>query len=490
MKGKSGEAAITAQQIADFDEILREDREQLTIFTHPLKTFQVFALGAAYLTRRVVLEGTAHPAFLCVILPLSPIWYFARTFPGPHSIYVRQIEFFVEFFVWWVGLGIMSSIGLGSGLQSGVLFLFPHIIKTCLAAQTCQTLDFESSSNMWFRKPKALFKCPPLTPNSTPVTFLGLWLKVLGVCFLQTAGTALGEIPPFWMTRAARLAAIEAGTSSIHDDVDVPEELEAKSHFHFINRTKAWIVRFLRKHGFYGILTMASIPNPLFDMCGICCGHYLMPFSTFFSATFLGKAVIRNFYQSLMYVALCGEEYMQMVIRILQHLAPDSWQIDEVIREIIEDGQASFRNIERAKKGSEQASTSATALLFYWQCFMGTLLFLFLLSCISQFAQFYQLTLDQAESNKLRARLPAKVRESLLSPGGSGRLILPPPTPKTGLRGGLRVGEGMMSTVRQVPAQAQAQSTLKPVAEDAENYDCHDALASAQGASPMKSSPR
>ena len=108
----------------------------------------------------------------------------------------------------WIGLGIMSSIGLGSGLQSGVLFLFPHIIKTCLAAQTCKTIDFVSTSNMWFRSPKNLFKCPELTYESTPVTFYGLWHKVFFVCFLQAAGTAIGEIPPFYMTRAARLAAI------------------------------------------------------------------------------------------------------------------------------------------------------------------------------------------------------------------------------------------------------------------------------------------
>ena len=108
----------------------------------------------------------------------------------------------------WVGLGILSSIGLGSGLQSGVLFLFPHIIKTCLAAQTCKTIDFQSYSNIWFRSPSNLFKCPELTYESTPVTFYGLWCKIFLVCFLQAAGTAIGEIPPFYMTRAARLAAI------------------------------------------------------------------------------------------------------------------------------------------------------------------------------------------------------------------------------------------------------------------------------------------
>jgi hypothetical protein len=30
---------------------------------------------------------------------------------------------------WWVGLGILSSIGLGTGMHSGLLFLFPHMLK-------------------------------------------------------------------------------------------------------------------------------------------------------------------------------------------------------------------------------------------------------------------------------------------------------------------------------------------------------------------------
>ncbi len=225
------------------------------------------------------------------------------------------------------------------GLQSGILFLYPHIIKVCLAAQTCKTLDFESNSNMWFRSPKNLFKCPALTPESTPVTFFGIWRKIILVCFLQAAGTAIGEIPPYWMTRAARLAAIQAGED---DSNEVPEELEAKSTYTWINKGKAWMISFLNTHGFYGVLIMASYPNIAFDLCGVCCGHFLMPFGTFFSATFIGKAIIRNGYQSIIYVTLCTEKYLDMMIIFVQNLVPDTWHVDQTIREILEDNRASF----------------------------------------------------------------------------------------------------------------------------------------------------
>lgn len=90
------------------------------------------------------------------------IYIISHQFNGPHQEFVDKIQFQIEFTIWWVGLGILSSIGLGSGLQSGVLFMFPHIFRVCLAAQTCKTLDFESDTNIWFRNPPDLFKCPTI----------------------------------------------------------------------------------------------------------------------------------------------------------------------------------------------------------------------------------------------------------------------------------------------------------------------------------------
>lgn len=39
------------------------------------------------------------------------------------------MEHYVKFAVWWTGLGILSSVGVGFGIQTGILFLLPHIIK-------------------------------------------------------------------------------------------------------------------------------------------------------------------------------------------------------------------------------------------------------------------------------------------------------------------------------------------------------------------------
>jgi len=45
--------------------------------------------------------------------------------------------------------------------------------------------------------------------------------------------------------------------------------------------------------------------------------------------------------------------------------------------------------------------------VFWWKIFMTLILTTFLMSCITQFAQYYQLTIDQKISNNMRAALKA-----------------------------------------------------------------------------------
>lgn len=326
----------TLQEILDLENSKKVRRDQLTLFSRPLATLRVFVSAVCSYLTICVRYFLSHPAFLYFLLPAVVIWGVLEHVPGPYTDFINGIEFVVQFVVWWVGLGILSSIGLGSGLQTGILFLLPHIIKVCLAAQTCSTLDFESNSNMWFRVSPNLFRCSPLMHDSTPVTLMGIWMKILPPCILQSSGAAIGEIPPYWMTRSARLASLAAkelstqcrnantfSTSNSGGDTgvsssagvdtptspssvdDFPEELQDETEWAIVSYTKQWMVSFLKNYGFYGVLLMASFPNIAFDICGVCCGHYLMPFWSFFGATYVGKVVIRNTYQSILYVTLC-----------------------------------------------------------------------------------------------------------------------------------------------------------------------------------------
>jgi len=66
----------------------------------------------------------------------------------------------------------------------------------------------------------------------------------------------------------------------------------------------------VEKVGFWGILACASIPNPLFDLAGITCGHFLVPFTTFFTATVIGKAIVKTHLQMMFVILAFNEELL------------------------------------------------------------------------------------------------------------------------------------------------------------------------------------
>jgi uncharacterized membrane protein YdjX (TVP38/TMEM64 family) len=73
----------------------------------------------------------------------------------------------------------------------------------------------------------------------------------------------------------------------------------------------------MEKYGFWAILACASIPNPLFDLAGITSGHFRIPFKTFFSATFIGKAIIKVHIQLFFVICLFRKESLEMLIGFL-----------------------------------------------------------------------------------------------------------------------------------------------------------------------------
>lgn len=58
--------------------------------------------------------------------------------------YMMQLELQVLWCLYWVGLGILSSVGLGTGLHTFLLYLGPFIASVTLAAFTCNSVDFPS----------------------------------------------------------------------------------------------------------------------------------------------------------------------------------------------------------------------------------------------------------------------------------------------------------------------------------------------------------
>ena len=50
---------------------------------------------------------------------------------------MKPVKAFLFFAAYWIILGVASSIGLGTGLHTFVLYLGPHIAKVAMVATSC-----------------------------------------------------------------------------------------------------------------------------------------------------------------------------------------------------------------------------------------------------------------------------------------------------------------------------------------------------------------
>ena len=56
---------------------------------------------------------------LCLVAAVT----IGKAVDGPHSATLHETTLNVEFLVWWFGLGVLSSIGLGTGLHLSLIHI-------------------------------------------------------------------------------------------------------------------------------------------------------------------------------------------------------------------------------------------------------------------------------------------------------------------------------------------------------------------------------
>ncbi|KDD77071.1 hypothetical protein H632_c27p4 [Helicosporidium sp. ATCC 50920] len=315
---------------------LNAQRARLRLLSSPLATLSAFLASVAHALRRCLGWLLSHRGVLLPCLAALAA-HAALRWSGLAAHAVLEVEQWLGYVLWWTGLGVLSSIGLGTGMHSGLLFLFPHILKVCLAAERCGSLDFDLRADAW--SSDEAFHCEPLA--SAPEGAVGFWRiyrRVLPSAVLWGVGTALGEIPPYAISyhaaklgqrsaeveavlgqAGARVDAVDrragAGGGEGRDGADSDPATAAPTPASLLPPAtnpvaalvvsmQTWMLGFIRRHGFWGILLLAAYPNAAFDLCGICCGHFLMPFWEFFGATLLGKGVIKVAFQTAFFVAL------------------------------------------------------------------------------------------------------------------------------------------------------------------------------------------
>jgi hypothetical protein len=70
------------------------------------------------------------------------------------------------------------------------------------------------------------------------------------------------------------------------------------------------------------VLLCASIPNPLFDLAGLLCGHFGISFWTFFGAAVIGKAFIKVHIQMIFTIFLFAKHHVESLLVFVEGVLP------------------------------------------------------------------------------------------------------------------------------------------------------------------------
>ncbi|PSR92698.1 Vacuole membrane protein [Actinidia chinensis var. chinensis] len=299
----------------------QQELENLTLTTQPFKTLKFFIFAVNQYLNRTVLYLLSHGGYLmvlCTVGVLVAVLLF--TIDGPHEKHVEELRQYLQFGLWWVALGVASSIGLGSGLHTFVLYLCPHIALFTIKAMQCGRVDIKSApydTIQLKRGPSWLDKdCSEFGPSlfsslhDSRIPLSSILPQIQMEAILWGLGTALGELPPYFISRAASMPGSK---------LDVMEELDASSSEDIgiisthLNQIKRWFLSHSQYLNFFTILVLASVPNPLFDLAGIMCGQFGIPFWKFFLATLIGKAIIKTHIQTVFIICVCNNQLLDWI---------------------------------------------------------------------------------------------------------------------------------------------------------------------------------
>jgi len=394
------------EEITRMEERHANERDHMHLFRRPFFTLKHFFLFIFEHLFSVVKHYLTHAGQLFLIIAAIGVVLAAVYIEGPHTPHMKVIEKFVFWYGGWYGgwvvLGIASSFGIGSGLHTFILYLGPFIAQATVKAYACGSNDISvaEDSNI-FSIDLACNHPPP----AQPILYLEI-LQLINIVkwesFCWGAGTAIGELPPYFLAKAAALAGEKVEGSEVFAEIKHEKDKSLTA------RVQAFCVSIMKSTGFFGILLLASVPNPLFDLAGIFSGYLKYPFWKFFGATLIGKAVIKVSLQTLFIVIIFSKPSFELLLEYVHYVCHIDFvhnlnpKLFDVVTEVLDKTKAKYENPDAEDNQGGNIFSTLFTYFFY------VVMMVCLISIIQSFAQVQLRHSQRKELEKLERELERK----------------------------------------------------------------------------------
>lgn len=120
-------------------------------------------------------------------------------------------------------------------------------------------------------------------------------------------------------------------------------------------------------------------------MAGITCGHFLIPFWTFFGATLIGKAIIKMHIQKIFIIIAFNEALIEKAVDYLIFVPVVGKNLQQPFKSFLENQKQRLHNRKNAK--SSEAAGNIISKIF--EVFVIAMVLYFIISIVNSFAQSY-----------------------------------------------------------------------------------------------------
>jgi hypothetical protein len=232
-------------------------------------------------------------------------------------------------------------------------------------------------------------------------------------------GTAIGEIPPYLMSYHAKLrgGAVSAELSEALLETGGGGGSGGAGGWagRWVRSWTQWMMRVVQERGLVAVVLLSAWPNAAFDLCGMACGMFLMPFWTFFGGLVVGKGFIKTAWQSALFVALFMRRSREAILQgVRERLAVPlsiggrETTLGEFVSEKAVQQLQKFQNRVAALESTEGAAAARAAESFdfgslhslegwvdllrsctpsLWSAFLCTVILVFVATTVEQIAQ-------------------------------------------------------------------------------------------------------